>query len=210
MYKKLLLACMAVAAFAAFVFAPAASALTLVETTPGGIVDTVAVGSGLTAKNTGKTLFTGAFKVECEVAHLQGSVTQNNGTVAKGEIPVGSAVFTNAGGANCSSALGATKVTVTSKLCLETVSGTDTLKVTGCGGNVKFDLNVGGINCLYETASVSGTFTTNVEPATANVSEQPAKEVGGSFFCPDEGKLDMDFDLYTTSNSFPIEIIPGV
>jgi hypothetical protein len=196
MYKKLMLACMAVAAFAAFVIAPAASATSLTE---GGKL--VPVGTSVTASNTNKTLFTGAFKVECEVAHLVGKVTANPGGagVVKGEIPVGSAVFTNAGGANCSSALGATKVTVTSKLCLETAAG-DVLKVTGCGANVKFDLNVGGINCLYETASVSGTFTTNSTPATANVSEQPAKEVGGSFFCPDEGKLDMDFDLFNGTN----------
>ncbi len=194
MHKKLMVACMAIAAFAAFVIAPAASATTLTESgTP------LAVGASVTAKNTGVTKFTGGFGVECEVAHLQGKVTQNNTTgPVKGEIPVGSATFTNAGGAACSSALGATTVTVTSKLCLESVAGGDTLKTTGCGANVVFDLKAAGVTCKYETASVTATYTTNSTPATASLSEQPAKEVGGLFFCPDEGKLDMDFDLYTT------------
>lgn len=193
MYKKLMVACMAIASFAAFVVAPAASATVLTENGTA-----LAVGSSVTATNEGKTKFTGGFGVECETAHLQGKVTANSGTV-KGEIPVGSASFTNSGAA-CSSALGATTVNVTSKLCLETAAG-DVLKVTGCGANVKFDLTAAGTVCTYETASVSGTFTTNSTPAKSVVSEQPSKEVGGKFFCPDEGKLDMTFKLFTTGGT---------
>ncbi len=197
MQKKLMIACMAVAAFAAFVIAPAASATTLTESGAA-----LKVGSSITATNTGIFRFTGAFNLQCEKVHLQGSVTQDNTTgPVKGEIPVGSATISNSGSVECNSALGATVVTVTSKLCWETIIGMDTMKFTGCGANVKFDLKVGGVSCLYETASVTATFTTNSTPATVSLSEQPAKEVGGIFFCPDDGKLDMDLDLYTTGGT---------
>jgi hypothetical protein len=195
MYKKLMLACMAIAAFAAFVIAPAAQATTLTENG-----SAVAVGSSVTATNEGITKFTGGFGVECEKDHLQGTVTAN-GTNVEGEIPVGSAKFENASSSECSSLLGPTTVTVTSRLCLKVAKGTDNLTVTGCGGNVVFDLRAGGVTCKYETASVSGTATTNTTPATAEVKEQPAQEVGGSFFCPNEGKLDMTFKLYTTGGT---------
>jgi len=201
MYKKLMLACMAITAFAAFVIAPAASASPAL--TESGVK--VAVGSSVTATNNGVTKFTGGFGVECQKAHLQGTVTANSGTSIKGEIPVGSAKFENNTSTACSSALGATAVTVTSKLCLES-GASDTLKVTGCGGNVVFDLKAAGVSCKYETASVSGTFTTNTTPASATVSEQPAKEVGGLFFCPDEGKLDMTFNLFTTGGTTGLTI----
>ncbi len=196
MHKKLMFACMAVAAFAAFVIAPAASATTLTESGK-----PLTVGSSITAKNKvgTKIKFTGGFSLECEVGHFQGTVTQNNTTGSvKGEIPVGGFTLTNAGGAACSSALGATTYKVTSKLCWETVSGADTIKFTGCGANVVIDMTAAGVTCKYETASMTATFTTNTTPATITFSEQPAKEVGGLFFCPDEGKWDMTFDLYTT------------
>lgn len=195
MHKKLMLACMAIAAFAAFVIAPAASAHTL---TSEGIA--VPVGTSITGVNEPGTVskFTGGFSVTCETLHLTGTVTRNDTEVIEGTIPVGGAQFDNAGGAACSSALGATTVNVTSELCLKTIKETDTLLTTGCGGNVKFDLTVGGTVCLYEAASVSGSFTTNETPVTGTVSEQPAKEVGGKFFCPDEGKLDMSINLHTT------------
>jgi hypothetical protein len=201
MHKKLMLACMAIAAFAAFVIAPAAQGAVLTENGTA-----LATGTSVTAKNTGITKFTGGFGVECEVAHLAGTVTTNSGGVVKGEIPATSATFTNTGGTACKSLLGATTVKVTSNLCLELPKGTDILTVKGCSGNVVFDLTASGVTCKYEAASVSGTATTNSTPATANVSEQPAKEVGGSFFCPDEGKLDMDFDLYTTGGTIGLTL----
>jgi hypothetical protein len=195
MHNKLMLACMAVAALAAFVITPAASATT--ATDPDGTP--LAVGASVTNGNSGKVKFTGGFGVECEVGHLTGTLTQNNTTGAKGEIPA--VTLSNAGGAPCSSALGATTVKVTSKLCWETVSGTDNLKVTGCGANVVFDLTAAGITCKYETASLSGTFTTNTAPASMTISEQPASEVGGLFFCPDTGKWDMTFQWTTTGGT---------
>jgi hypothetical protein len=43
-------------------------------------------------------------------------------------------------------------------------------------------------------------------PATVNVSEQEAKKIEGGFFCPSSGKLDMDFDLYTTGTNTGLTI----
>ena len=200
MYKKLMLACMAIAAFAAFVVAPMASAAESPTLTSAGV--SVPVGTSITATNTGVTKFTGAFNVECDHDHLAGTVTKNSKGEVEGEIPVGSAKFNGtATGTDCTSALGPVKVTVTSKLCLKTAAG-DTMLTTGCGSNVAFTLEITGTGpCKYGTASVSGTFATNVEGATTTVSEQEAKKTEGGFFCPSSGKLDLVFDLFTTSGT---------
>lgn len=194
MHKKLMMACMAIAAFAAFVVAPAASASPILtdEGQP------LAVGTSITGKNTGETRFTGGFEVKCSVAHFTGTL-KSAGTPIKGEIPVGGANFTGTGaGGTCTSALGNTTVNVTSKICLETVAATDNVNVSGCGGVITFDLTAAGITCKYSTASLTGTYITNAE-ATVNLSEQPATEENHElFFCPDTGKIDMDIDLYTT------------
>ncbi|MGN6588664.1 MAG: hypothetical protein ACTHKT_14520 [Solirubrobacterales bacterium] len=202
MHKKLMMACMAIAAFAAFVIAPAASASpVLTEGTTA-----VAVGSSIEGKNTGNTEFTGGFNVVCSTAVLKGTVTGNSGTKIKGEVPAGSAVFTGTStGGDCTSALGATKVTVNSKLCLETAAE-DKVAVTGCGANVTFTLEVTGTGpCKYSTASVTGTYKTSAA-ATVNVENQAAKKEEGGVFCPSEGVLKMDFDLYTTGGSTALTI----
>jgi hypothetical protein len=204
MHKKLITACMAIAAFAAFVMAPAASASpVLTDETPGGIVDTLQPGAWITGTTTGEAVFTGPFNVRCH-GHLSGTVTQNNGTQIKGTVPVGNAIFTGTGtGGDCTSALGNVKVTVTSELCMETVKATDNVFVNGCSGApITFDLAITNvITCKYSTASVTGTFKTS-DDATVNLSEQPAKEEEPkSAFCPDEGSLDMDFDLTTTDGT---------
>ena len=201
MHKKLIMACLAIAAFAAFVVAPAASASPTL--TSNGV--SVPVGTSITGTSTGEAIFTGPFDVRCH-AHLTGIVTQNNGTSIKGEIAAHNGVFTGTGTNNdCTSALGSVKVTVTSKLCMETLVGTHNIKVTGCGAApVTFDLTVTGIAspCRYSTPSVTATFTTNAD-ATVTLVEQIAKEEPefASVFCPNEGKLDMDFDLYTTDGT---------
>ena len=202
MRKKLMLACMAVAAFAAFVIAPSASAKHPTLTDPPGTP--LPVGASVTAKNTGVTKFTGAFNVECDHVHLTGTVKNNNTinpTVVT--IPVGWAKFNGTGtNTDCTSAFGATKVTVNSELCVESITNTDTFKTTGCGANVTFTLEITGTGpCRYSTASVSGTATTNVTPATVEVKEEPASGTGegNGFFCPASGKLDTDYDLFTTN-----------
>ena len=210
MHKKLIMACMAIAAFAAFVIAPAASASPVLTengvrvqaTNPDG-VNTKIVG---TLKAGTNAIFTGSITVTCSKAVLTGELTVNTGTKIAGEIPAGGAVFTGTSGTGteCSSSLfgAATAVTVNSKLCLETITGEDKVKTTGCGGaNVTFTLNLTGNGpCTYETPSVTGTFLTGKE-ATVNLSEQEAKgEATNGAFCPSSGKLDMDFILYTDDN----------
>ena len=203
MHKKLIMACMAVAAFAAFVMAPAASAAESPTLTSGGV--SVPVGTSITAVNTGITKFTG-FGVECDHVHLHGTVTKNSNHEIEGTIPVGGASFNGTStNTDCTSPLGPIKVTVNSELCLKTNSTTaDTMLVTGCGANVTFTLEITGTGpCKYQTASVSGTYTTNATPATVNITEQPASGAGepNPFFCPASGKLDMDFDMYTTNGT---------
>jgi len=207
MHKKLMLACMAIAAFGAFVVAPSASATTLQEG-----INIVPVGSSITGKNiNGNTKFTSSlFNVECTTAHLKGTVTQNNGTgEVRGEVPLGSASFTNAGGP-CTSGAGPTDVAVLSKICLETstAGGADNIKVTGCGGNVRFTLNVTGLaDCIYSQASLTGTFTTGT--AVGSLTEASAAREGTNFLCPSTGKLDMTIEL-TTTDGTKLSIVSGV
>ncbi|MGN6556686.1 MAG: hypothetical protein ACTHLH_01575 [Solirubrobacterales bacterium] len=200
MHKKLMLACMAIAAFAAFVVAPAASASpVLTDPTIEGANKAVPVGTSITGANTGPTFFKGGFEVECTNDDLVGTLKENTGTKIKGEIPVGGASFKGTeAGEDCKSFLGATNVKVNSKLCLETVAGTDNVTTTGCGANVTFTLEITGTGpCKYSAASISGTYNTNAD-ATVNIPKGIAKKEEGGIFCPGEGFLEMDFDLYTT------------
>jgi hypothetical protein len=74
MPKHLLAACMALAALTALSLAPVASASPVL--TENGA--TVAVGSSITAKNTGNIVFTGGgTTLACETADLKGSVYSN-------------------------------------------------------------------------------------------------------------------------------------
>lgn len=201
MFKKLILAGMAIAAFAAFVVAPAASASPVL--TEGGVA--IPAGTSIIGTSTETPTFTGAFNVTCSKAVLTGTVTKNSGTKIEGTVPVGKATYTGTGtGGDCTSALGSTKVTVTSELCLVSEAN-DALSVNGCEGkNVAFTLEITGTGpCKYSTAAVKGNFTTNSTPATVKVTEQEAKLAEGGFFCPASGKLDQDFDLYTDTAEEP-------
>jgi hypothetical protein len=205
MYKKLMLACMAVAAFATSVVAPAASASPVL--TENGTA--VAVGASIEDKITGVMKFTGAFNVECSSTNLKGTVTKNSGTKLETTIPAGGVTISGtAVGGDCTSALGATKVTINSELCFASgAAPADTFTVTGCSANVVFTLEVTGTGpCKYSTAVVNGTFSTNVTPTTINVSEQEFKKIEGGFFCPSSGKLDMDLDMYTTGTNTGLTI----
>jgi hypothetical protein len=204
MHKKLIMACMAIAAF---VIAPAASASPVL--TDNGV--TVPVGTSVEAHSTGIVKFTG-FGVECTTGNLKGTVTANTGTTITVEVPEGGAVFSGTGeGGDCTSPLGSVKLKLNSKLCFDTIAKTDNLTFTGCGSNpITFTVTItgsGGVPCSYKAATVTGTFLTN-SGATINVSEQGAtgEGEGNSFICPASGKLDMDFDLYTTGRATQLTI----
>lgn len=196
MHKKLMIAFLAAVALAGFVIAPTASASPVwtINGTP------APTGTVFTGTTTGLARFTGGLDVKCH-GHVTGALTQNNGTKIKGEIGVGAILFTGTdSGEDCTSAFGPIRVTVTSKLCFETITGTDSVLSTGCSSNVTFAFSVtGGMLCKYSAASVTGTYVTNSD-ATINIVEQPAKKVE-NVFCPEEGKLDMDFDITTSTGT---------
>jgi len=117
MHKKLMLACMAIAASAAFVTAPVASASPVL--TESG--NALAVGASLKGTNTGSVLFTSGIKVECAHAELSGTVSKNSGfSVAAG---MGKVLITGPVGGPCTSGVGSADWTMTSPLCWETISG---------------------------------------------------------------------------------------
>ncbi|HET9677969.1 MAG TPA: hypothetical protein VFP21_10755 [Solirubrobacterales bacterium] len=208
MHKKIMMACMAIAAFAAFVVAPAASASPEL-TDPIGT--TIAPGASVKATTNNITKFTltkGGGAVECNHSEFKGTVTANTGTTIAGKIPAGAfgGNYTFSGtatGGDCTSPLGAVKPTLISSLCFDTIKGTDNVTIDGCEGKpVTFILDATiGVECKYETNTVLGTFTTNAD-ATISVSEFAVpQEKPINAFCPVEGWLDMDFEITTTDGS---------
>jgi len=220
MHKKLIMACMAIAAFAAFVVAPVASASPVLTHNPAAPT-AVAAGSSITGTNTihkgeageetVNAVFTGGFNVTCAEASLAGTLTKNNGTEIKGEIPVGGAKYTGKAGADCTSALGNVTATVNSKLCLESqAEPVNTFKITGCGANVTFSLAItGSVTCKYEAASITATFTTGQSAdGVIHITEQPAKgEATNSFLCPSEGKLDQTIQPFFKTGSGVLDTV---
>jgi hypothetical protein len=196
MHKKLMMVSVAIAAFAAFVFAPAASASPVATVEGKALV----VGSSLRGTNTGNTVFSGSgLTIECSKAVLNGTLTENSGTSIKGEIKAGFAKFNGTGTSeDCTSNLGSASATVNSALCLATVSKTDNVSITGCFiAPVEFSLSVTGTGiCRYSAATVTGTFVTNAE-ATIKLTNQGVNKVEGGIFCPAQGVLNMDLDLTT-------------
>jgi hypothetical protein len=211
MFKKLIMSCMAVAAFAAFVLPATASALNdpQLTKTGGGLasVGEVIVGTGV---GTEFTTTAGANQVTCSHATLTGKVTKNSGSSVEGEIPKGSAIFSGTGpvhahnGLNeCTGAFGDAYITVTSALCLKSDSAlkTDEFIVTGCTSKVKFIIGSTTAGaCEYEsTGSVQGDYTTGGTEAKLTVRNTSAgsgaTKIGGSFLCPSSGALKMTFGL---------------
>ncbi|MGN6587034.1 MAG: hypothetical protein ACTHKT_06105 [Solirubrobacterales bacterium] len=196
MHKKIMLACMAIAAFAAFVIAPAASASP--DMTEG--LEIVPPGTLLTATNTGEVTFTGAggVNLSCNHVNLTKKLTKNSGTVIEGEITT--ADFNGTGtSTDCTSNLFNAPAGVTMpKLCFK-VSATpaDTVVYTGCGAAVTFTLNFTGVaTCKYSKTELRATFTTGSLPITVNNTEE-FKLVEGGSFCPSGSKLDMTIDNWT-------------
>jgi hypothetical protein len=209
MYKKIILACMALVAFAALALPAAASAVVAKDTagTPG-------VGALIDATNTGNTVLTvgGSPNVECSKSTMTGSIVENGPNVIRANITAASFSGTSgAEGKECTSANGPVNVTITSlPWCLSTVEKTDNFTVRGgkCTEgtkNLSFTLDVttifGTISCAYTRAgSVSGTFSTGTEASHSTVltvtNGGPFTSTTGGI-CPAEGTLDMAYDLYT-------------
>ncbi|HET9676092.1 MAG TPA: hypothetical protein VFP21_01145 [Solirubrobacterales bacterium] len=200
MHKKIIAACTAIAAFAAFVVAPAASAATLTENGTA-----VKVGASITGKSSGQAIITaGELSFVCTNTHVHGTVTANaSGTIA-GEIPVGGLSLPGTGtGEDCTSSLGPVKPTMTTKLCLHIAKGTDIGTMTGCGGVIKFTLHVTnlGLECKYEAPNISGTIATSPTDAEVKGVEQAVTREGTTFLCPESAKIDTQWVMTTTDGT---------
>jgi len=203
MRKKLMLACMAITAFAAFVVAPVASASpVLLERIPGTeLFSAVSTGASITGTIGGGSVLTSGFgSVTCASGHLTGTVTANTGTQIKAEIPAGKVSFTGLGTkGDCTWGLGDATLTVNSKICLETVKSADSVILTGCGSNFTMTFNTtGAASCTYSRSSLTGLFLTNFD-AEIEVSSGILAREGSNFLCPTEIQLDWDIILTTTN-----------
>jgi hypothetical protein len=197
MQKKWITTCVAIAAFAAFVVAPAASA-SPVLTSEG---KAVAVGTSVTGSNTGIFKFEGGggYTIDCSSVDLAANVTGNSGTKIQLEAAAGG--FTTSGtatGGDCTASWGPAKLTW-GKMCLVTSAGTDNVTVTGCGAGIALTTNITGTSiCQYSAASGTGTVATSAD-AQITVNSLPEQKTEGSgLFCPSEVRFSMIFDLTAT------------
>ena len=210
MSKKLIAACMAIAAFAALAIASTASA-SPVLTHPTGTVQ--ATGATITGTNVGNTLMTdtnGKAITECTNASLTGELTKNSGTAIEGNVTA--ATFTGTGTeGNCTGTFfSSPKVTpgVANGLpwCIRASSAfptADEVQIRGgkCSEparEIRFALDLGSITCLYARSStepIIGTLTTEPSDAVVHITKQLFKPVSTPFPCPEEGLLDMSFTL---------------
>jgi hypothetical protein len=83
------------------------------------------------------------------------------------------------------------------------VNNSDNATIDGCGGEVTVKLDVTtGMTCAYNAASIGALITTAPTDARVLTSEQPVKrELGQSFLCPAELKVDLDLTLTTTDGT---------
>lgn len=198
MRKKLVVVCAAIAAFAAFVIAPVASASPIL-TSEG---EAVAVGTSIKGNHTGVFDFTApSYTIICTEANMSATVTANSGTKIKMEIPAGGITTAGTGpGADCTSNW-APAHTTWSKICIETGT-TDNVIATGCGANITMTTNLTELAvCKYLIASMPGTFVTNADATIRFLEFALTKTEGSGFFCPSEIKFTLDFDLTTTSGA---------
>ncbi|HET9676097.1 MAG TPA: hypothetical protein VFP21_01170, partial [Solirubrobacterales bacterium] len=199
MCKKLIMTCVAIAAFVAFVVAPVASA-SPVLTSEG---KAVAAGAEVKGSNTGLFKFEGSnnYLIECSSMSMQTSVTVNSGTKLELEAPAGAVANKGtATGEDCTASWGPAKMTW-GKMCFTATKGSDSLSIAGCGGEAILTTNITGVvSCQYAVSSSNATFSTGGD-ATFTVSSLIVKKTseGGGIFCPPSVEFTMVFDLTTSS-----------
>jgi hypothetical protein len=215
--KKLITACLALVALAAFALPATASAVnapTATDTTPGApSKEHVAVGAKIVGTNVGNTLFqmtNGTTLVTCTTAKLTGTVLKNSGGTVEGTIETATfagtgAVFHN-GDNECTGSFGSAAITVSTPMCVRS-DGTmadDEFRVFGddcTGANSKVTFNIVSTTageCKYlTTGPVTGKFTTDPAEAVLTVdntqSGSGATKESGGFLCPTSGMLKMSF-----------------
>lgn len=212
--RKLITACMALAAFLAFAVMPSVASATNDPdlTHPTGTL--LATGAKIKGTNVGETLMTdasGNVLTRCTTAVMTGELVTNNGSEVQGSIS--SATFSGTGtGGECTSSFGGITVETTEgngvPWCLRSGPNQETHKFEVRGNScankergITFVLNSTTVGkCKYERASgnpITGTYTTHPEDAVLHISgvEFPREE--GGFLCPAKGFLDMTFTLET-------------
>lgn len=217
MSKKLVMSCMAAAAF---VLPASASATNDPQLTEG--VALVPTGTTIvsTASNVLFTTTEGASLVTCTSAKMTGTLKANSGSKIEWEIPKGSALFQGTGAVNahnglpeCTGSFGNFYTTVPMALCVRSDGAmvTDEYQVNGgscgTGGRVKFIIGSTTAGaCEYEsTGAVKGTYTTGGTEAkltTVNTSAgSGSTKTAGGFLCPTSFALAMTFNLETTNGT---------
>ncbi len=208
MHKKCVALCIGAVAVASFALAPAlASAVVLTDQT--GVVPN---GTILRGTNTGILIWTGGANIECSTSTWEGSVVENSGTSFKWNITGASFSGTGTAG-DCTSALGATKVTAPSlPWCLSSSKTSDVFEIRGgkCSEGAKaltFAMDLTGTTtCTYSTSSITGTFTTGGEKSEFKTEKQPfAGEAGNSFLCP--ASLQWEWLYVWETNVSPFHLI---
>lgn len=215
MHRKLITACMALAAFMAFAVVPSISSASPELTHPTGT--TLKVGSKIDATNVGDTLMTdagGGVLTRCSSATMTGTVTSNTGTAIAADISTATFSGTAAGGA-CTGSFGSTTPTPKNlPWCIKSTKTADQFEVRGgacseASKPITFILDAPfGVECKYSrTSAILGTFATHPSDAVLTISKVEFPGESTPFPCPSTGYLDMSFTLETdTPTAEPIYI----
>jgi len=226
MFKKLTLACLAVAALAAFIVPASASARTVTHPTgkvmtthPAGTTCTTNPEGCILATNVGETELqttTGTTILRCTTAKMTADLTTNTDNSVAADITSAEFTGTGASGA-CTGIFTETVDPEGLPWCLrsDNTMGEDEFQVTGglcseAAKKVSFKLT-GTANCKYESTTTTvakGTFTTDTPstqdavlhvPRTGHTPTEDAgfTKVEGGIACPSSGALKMSFTLET-------------
>jgi hypothetical protein len=217
MYKKIIITCMAVAAFAAFALSASASAASPVLTNASGGV--VSVGEGLKATNIGVAKFKGGETIfECSNNVLTGKLTANpnNGSPVEGTVESASFKGTEAE-ENCKSSLGRLQITTAfpngTPWCLSARSF-DVAQIRGGACNqatrtitYEDDIHIfgGTIFCHFErtaaTGPMTGTYTTKPADAVFHFAFGAGTRFVGTTggLCPTTEEWEWTFELRTAA-----------
>jgi len=217
MNKKLLAACLVIAAFAVV---PSLASANPILTAPTGTL--LPPGTEIVQTGIGNsTLVTSTGTLTCTSDVLEGTVTSNStASGVKGEIT--SAKFGGTGptqsgapGPECTGSnffTPNTTITPAQSLpwCFEAPANADTFTVKGgkCGAQtaIKFKLDVTGIGtCEYtRAATVNGTFVTDgagTNENTGSITSVPWTLSAGPGLCPSEGSLTTRFGVETKTST---------
>lgn len=207
MNRKLINACIALAALAAFALPATASAANDPQLTEGGAL--VAAGASVvgTTVNPSFTTTSGSSILSCSSAKATGKVLKNSSGTVEGEITTATYSGTGAISSDnnlpeCTGSFGNAYITVTNTpLCIKSTPAMaeDEGQVGGggCGtfGTVKFTIGTTTAGeCKYETTStLKGDFTTGGTETVLTIRNTQAgsgsKLISGGFLCPTSGML---------------------